>query len=41
MPGGRRIDGLRIVDVAPTILQLFDLPIPEDMEGKAVAAADL
>jgi predicted AlkP superfamily phosphohydrolase/phosphomutase len=41
MPCERRIEGLRIVDVAPTILQLFGLPIPEDMEGKAVAAADL
>jgi predicted AlkP superfamily phosphohydrolase/phosphomutase len=41
MPGGRRIEGLQIVDVAPTILQLFGLPIPEDMEGKAVAAANL
>jgi len=41
IPGGRRIDGLRIVDVAPTILQLFGLPIPEDMEGKSVPAADL
>jgi predicted AlkP superfamily phosphohydrolase/phosphomutase len=41
MPGGRRIGGLRIVDIAPTILQLFGLPIPKDMEGKAVAAANL
>lgn len=39
MLGGRRLDGLRIIDVAPTILQLFGLPIPEDMEGKAVTAA--
>jgi predicted AlkP superfamily phosphohydrolase/phosphomutase len=41
IPGGRRIEGLRIIDIAPTILQLFGLPIPEDMEGKAVTAAGL
>jgi predicted AlkP superfamily phosphohydrolase/phosphomutase len=37
MPEGHRVDGLQIIDVAPTILQLFDLPIPVDMEGKALA----
>jgi predicted AlkP superfamily phosphohydrolase/phosphomutase len=36
MPEGCRRDGLRIVDVAPTILQLFGLPIPVDMEGQAL-----
>ena len=36
MPGGRRLDGLRITDVAPTILGLFGLPIPLDMEGKFI-----
>jgi predicted AlkP superfamily phosphohydrolase/phosphomutase len=41
IPGGRRIEGLRIIDIAPTILQLFGLPIPEDMEGRAVTAAGL
>ena len=35
--GGRQVDGLRIIDVAPTILRLFRLPIPLDMEGKALA----
>ncbi|HZS18578.1 MAG TPA: alkaline phosphatase family protein [Candidatus Udaeobacter sp.] len=33
-PARRRIDGLNIVDIAPMILQLFDLPVPKDMEGK-------
>jgi predicted AlkP superfamily phosphohydrolase/phosphomutase len=33
IPGGRRIEGLRITDVAPTILRLFGLPVPHDMEG--------
>ncbi|MBA3961132.1 MAG: alkaline phosphatase family protein [Chthoniobacterales bacterium] len=33
---GRVLDGAKIVDVAPTILQLLGLPIPGDMEGKAL-----
>src|SRR5438105_12603563 len=36
LSGGLRIDGLRITDIAPTILQLFGLPVPEDMEGTAL-----
>ena len=31
---GRRIEGARIVDVAPTILYALDLPIPDDMDGR-------
>jgi predicted AlkP superfamily phosphohydrolase/phosphomutase len=34
LPGSRRINGLRIVDIAPMILHLFGLPVPKDMEGK-------
>ena len=41
LPGGRRIDGLRIIDIAPMILQLFGLPVPGDMEGRPLASADL
>ena len=41
LPDGRRIDGLGIMDIAPMILQLFGLPVPEDMEGKALAFANL
>jgi predicted AlkP superfamily phosphohydrolase/phosphomutase len=37
MTGGQRVDGLRIVDIAPTILTLFGLPVPLDMEGKSIA----
>jgi predicted AlkP superfamily phosphohydrolase/phosphomutase len=33
-PPGER-SGLHLMDMAPTILRLFDLPIPEDMEGKS------
>jgi predicted AlkP superfamily phosphohydrolase/phosphomutase len=35
IPGGREIEGLRITDIAPTILQSFGLPVPQDMEGTA------
>ena len=31
---GRRIDGATVLDVAPTVLQLFRAPIPVDMDGK-------
>ncbi len=36
IPGGRQIKGLRITDIAPTILQLFGLPVPQGMEGTAL-----
>ncbi|HIE30476.1 TPA: phosphodiesterase [Candidatus Poribacteria bacterium] len=29
-------DGLHLMDVAPTVLSLLDVDVPEDMEGKAV-----
>jgi predicted AlkP superfamily phosphohydrolase/phosphomutase len=35
VPAGRR-DGLRIYDVAPTILSRFDLPAPGEMRGRVV-----
>jgi predicted AlkP superfamily phosphohydrolase/phosphomutase len=41
VPGGRRIDGLEIMDITPVILRLFGLPVPEDMEGKALAFTNL
>lgn len=33
-PGGRELVGLQLMDMAPTILQQFGLPIPADMQGK-------
>ena len=33
---GKLIEGAKIVDVAPTVLQLLGLPVPSDMEGKAL-----
>ncbi|MEO0250220.1 MAG: hypothetical protein ABIN58_12000 [candidate division WOR-3 bacterium] len=29
-------DPAQIVDLAPTILHLFDLPVPDDMDGKVL-----
>ncbi|PYJ23615.1 MAG: phosphodiesterase [Verrucomicrobia bacterium] len=39
IPGGRQIEGLRITDIAPTILRLYGLPVPQDMEGTALACS--
>ncbi len=33
---GFRLEGARIYDVAPTILYLFDFPIPEDLDGRVL-----
>jgi len=30
---GQKLDGVRLFDVAPTVLRILDLPIPADMEG--------
>ncbi len=32
----KRREDLHLMDVAPTILSLFDLPIPGDMRGRIV-----
>lgn len=34
-PGGRELSGLQLMDMAPTILQQLDVPVPVDMQGKA------
>lgn len=33
---GAEIKGARIYDIAPTILRIFDLPIPRDVDGKVL-----
>ena len=33
-----RLEGLEIQDMAPTLLKLFGLPIPPDMEGRVISA---
>jgi predicted AlkP superfamily phosphohydrolase/phosphomutase len=35
--GGVRLEGLQLMDVAPTILQHFGVPVPPDMLGTAIA----
>lgn len=34
--GGRTLDRLSILDMAPTILSFFGLPVPPEMDGKAI-----
>ena len=33
---GRHVEGLQLMDVAPTVLDLMKVPIPSDMQGKIV-----
>ena len=35
--GRGKVEGLHLMDVAPTVLDLFGLPIPADMQGKRIA----
>jgi predicted AlkP superfamily phosphohydrolase/phosphomutase len=35
IPAGERWSGRQLMDIAPTVLKLFGLPIPPDMQGKA------
>jgi arylsulfatase A-like enzyme len=36
---GGRIEGANIVDLAPTILYVLGLPIPQDMDGRPLREA--
>jgi predicted AlkP superfamily phosphohydrolase/phosphomutase len=36
---GQKLSNLEIQDVAPTILRILDVPIPDDMEGKVIEEA--
>jgi predicted AlkP superfamily phosphohydrolase/phosphomutase len=38
-PGGKRIEGARILDVAPTILEIMGVPVPGYMDGKSLLNA--
>jgi predicted AlkP superfamily phosphohydrolase/phosphomutase len=33
---GRRLAGLRLYDVAPTILDLYGIPVPPEMQGRVI-----
>ena len=34
--GGRKVEGLQIYDVAPTVLDLLDHPVPGDVRGRVI-----
>jgi predicted AlkP superfamily phosphohydrolase/phosphomutase len=36
---GQEVQGLEIQDIAPTVLKILGVPIPEDMEGKVIPEA--
>ncbi len=36
--GGHRLHNLHLMQIAPTVLQLFDLPIPPDMQKPPIEA---
>jgi 2,3-bisphosphoglycerate-independent phosphoglycerate mutase len=35
-PGKKLADGGRLADIAPTLLDLMDLPKPEEMTGRSL-----
>ena len=35
----RQVSDARLVDIVPTILHLFDLPIPRDLDGRSLASS--
>ncbi|NIN66770.1 MAG: sulfatase-like hydrolase/transferase [Anaerolineae bacterium] len=35
--GRGRVEGLQVMDVAPTVLDLFGLPVPKDIQGKKIS----
>jgi predicted AlkP superfamily phosphohydrolase/phosphomutase len=34
--GGRYVDGLQLMDVAPTVLDVMDVPVPSHMQGRVI-----
>ncbi|MBA7616596.1 hypothetical protein ES703_23893 [subsurface metagenome] len=32
----KKLDGLKLIDIAPTILHIFNVPIPKDYDGKVI-----
>ena len=35
--GRGKVDGMQLMDVAPTVLDAMGLPVPADMQGKRIA----
>ncbi len=38
--GGQRVEGLELMDVAPTVLDLMGVPVPADMQGRTVKGGE-
>ncbi|MBV9122485.1 MAG: alkaline phosphatase family protein [Planctomycetes bacterium] len=36
IPPGTTVEGVRIIDLAPTILHLLEVPVPDDMDGRVL-----
>jgi predicted AlkP superfamily phosphohydrolase/phosphomutase len=36
VPAAGHVEGMRLLDIAPTILRLFDLEVPADNQGRAL-----
>ncbi len=36
--GGQKVEGASILDLAPTILHLMEVPVPEDMDGRVLTS---
>ncbi|OPZ23120.1 MAG: Type I phosphodiesterase / nucleotide pyrophosphatase [candidate division BRC1 bacterium ADurb.BinA364] len=36
--GGARIEGARLIDIAPTVLHAMGFPVPDDMDGRPIEA---
>ncbi len=34
---GRQLNGLQLMDIAPTVLQILEQPVPDDMQGKIIS----
>ncbi len=40
IPAGTHIEGANIIDIAPTVLALMGLPVPGEMDGKALLGVE-
>jgi hypothetical protein len=41
IPAGRRLPAANVLDIAPTVLSLLDMPVPLRLDGSPLAAFDL
>jgi predicted AlkP superfamily phosphohydrolase/phosphomutase len=38
LKAGAKIENARLIDIAPTLLHILDVPVPEDMDGKVMTS---